>query len=92
MELYPVMPAKDPNGDKDYGVDWTEWLAADTILTSTWAVPTGLTKTSDSATGQIAAIWLQGGVPGEKYTVTNHITTAGGRSEDQSLIIRMKER
>ena len=92
MALYPVMPLKDPDGDKDYGIDWSAWLSADTILTSTWAVPTGITKTSDSATGTTTTIWLDGGTAGERYTLTNHITTAGGRSEDQSIIIRMKEK
>ena len=39
---------KDPNTLKDYTIDWTLWLNGDTIATSSWSVPAGITDFSDS--------------------------------------------
>lgn len=83
---------KDPGGNLDYAVDWTAWLGNDTIDTSTWTVPTGLTKVSDSKTMKIATVWLSGGTVGQEYTVTNHIKTAAGREDERSIIIQVQER
>jgi len=83
---------KDPSGKLDYTVDWTTWLGADTISTSTWTVPTGLTKTSDTHDGKAATIWLSGGTVGQEYTVTNHIKTASLREDERSIIIQVRER
>ena len=36
---------KDPDAVLDYGFDWSAWLeAGDTIVTSEWIVPEGITK------------------------------------------------
>ena len=83
---------KDPQANLDYSVDWTSWLGSDTIATSTWTVPTGLTKVSDSKTTEIATVWLSGGTVGQEYTVTNHIKTAAGRDDERSIIIQVQER
>lgn len=84
---------KDPAAVLDYTMDWGLWLSAiaDTIKTSTW-VNMGLTKISDSSTTTVARIWLSGGVVGMRYTVTNRITTEGGRTEERSLVIVGEER
>jgi hypothetical protein len=83
-------PVKDPDEVLDYQVDWTEKLATDTIATSTWIVPAGLTKDSDSNTPTKTTIWLSGGTPGEQYGITNRITTTGGRTIEQWLTIRVE--
>jgi hypothetical protein len=83
---------KDPNAVLDYTVDWTRWLAGDQIATSQWLVPTGVTKMADSKTTSSATVWLSGGTAGQSYTVTNRITTTGGRTEDRSFTIRVEER
>lgn len=87
----------DPNADLDYGIDWRTngWLAAgESIVTSTWTVPTGLTGHDDSTDGDVTIIWLRGGTAGTKYTVTNHIITdtVPPRKEDRSLILICRER
>ena len=82
---------KDPNDIVDYQINWATWLGSDTIATSTWTVPTGLTQVSETETTTTATIWLSGGTAGELYTVSNRITTAGGRTADQSLQIRVGE-
>ena len=78
----------------DYTIDWTKWLdeVGDTIETSTWIVPTGLTKVTETNTTKLATVWLSGGTVGMNYTVTNRITTAAGRADDRSITIRVRER
>lgn len=83
---------KDAHAVLDYTVDWTRWLAGDTIVTSTWLVPAGLTKQADSKTKTAATVWLSGGAAGQSYTVTNRITSGAGRTEDRSFNIRVEER
>lgn len=83
---------KDPNAVLDYIVDWSDWLGSDTISSSSFTVPTGLTEDSDSNTTTTATVWLSGGTPGEDYEVTNRIVTAGGRTEDRTITIRVRQR
>ena len=84
--------AKDPNAVLDYVVDWTAYLGDDTITTSTWIVPAGITKNSDTSTTTTAKVWLEGGTAGERYAVTNRITTAGGRTDDRTIRISCRHR
>jgi hypothetical protein len=84
--------AKDPNAILDYSVDWSRWLAGDEITVSEWIVPSGLTKASETSTPTKATVWLAGGAAGQNYSVTNRITTTGGRTEDRSFTIRVEER
>jgi len=84
---------KDKDAVLDYAVDWSDWLAdGETISTSTWTVPTGLTKDSDSKTDTVATVWLSGGTAATTYTVANKITTSGGRTDERSIYILCKER
>lgn len=83
---------KDPNAVLDYTWDWEDWLDSDTISSSSVTVQTGLTADSDSNTTTTATVWLSGGTPGEDYEVTNRIVTAGGRTEDRTIIIMVRER
>lgn len=83
---------KDPDAVLDYIVDWSRWLAGDTIAASLWIVPADLTKVTESNLATKAIVWLSGGTAGQSYTVTNRITTAGGRTEDRSFTIRVEDR
>jgi hypothetical protein len=78
---------KDPSAVKDYSIDWSAWLAGDTISTSTWTVPAGITKDSDTKTNTFTTIWLSGGALFSRYRLTNRIVTTGGRTEDRSIEI-----
>lgn len=82
---------KDPSAIKNYGFDWSAFLGNDTITTSSWIVPAGITKQSESNTTTRAIIWLSGGTHGEDYLVTNQITTSGGVTEQMSLKIQVRE-
>lgn len=91
---------KDPQAVLDYGFDWNDdghggegWLGVDTILASTWAAnKSGLTIQSQSFDTTSTTVWLAGGTLGEGYTVTNHITTAGGRQDDRSFKLVIKNK
>lgn len=85
------MWVKDPAAVKDYTLDWTAWLGADTISSSTWTVPTGLIKVSSGSTDNVSAVWLGGGTVGERYLVSNKIVTSGGRTEVRSFEIHIKQ-
>lgn len=84
---------KDPDAVLDYSVDWSKWLAGDQIETSTWSVSDPAIEASgDSNTTTRTTVWLAGGVAGQSYTVTNRITTTGGRTDDRSLVLQVQDR
>jgi len=84
---------KDPQAILDYSIEWSTWLVTgETISTSTWTVPAGLTKVSDSKTTTATTVWLSGGTVGTAYTVTCHIKTSVNREDDRSFIIVVEER
>lgn len=83
---------KDPDEEADYTIDWSGDLGEDTIATSTWLdISSGIgTGTPASTfTDTTATIWITGGDPGEVYDLTNRITTAGGRTYDQEVALRV---
>ena len=85
---------KDPDAILDYPFDWgAEWMeAGDTIVSSSFTVPTGLTLELSSFTDTATVVWLSGGELGQRYLVTNHIRTAAGREDDWSILVEMKNR
>ena len=83
-------PYKDPDEVLDYQIDWSERLASDTIVTSTWMVPSGITKNSDSNNGSVSTIWLSGGTLGASLELTNRIVTSGGRTMDQTVKLKIR--
>ena len=85
---------KDPDATLDYTIDWTEWLSAidDTISTSTWVAEAGLTVDSDTNTTTAATAFVSGGTAGTTLTLTNRITTVGGRTDDRSITLKIVER
>ena len=84
---------KDPEAVLDYSVDWSKWLAGDQIETSTWSVnDPALQPSDDSNTTTRTTAWLAGGVSGQSYTLTNRITTSGGRTDERSLVIQVQDR
>lgn len=78
-------PDKDTDEVLDYQLDWGSRLGTDTIVTSTWVVPTGITKNSDTHLTTTTTIWLSSGALGQTYELTNRITTTAGRTMDQSV-------
>lgn len=97
----PPKKYKDPDAVKDYSVNWLPWLTredgtvTDALETSVWLITVApdesLTVDSDSFTSPDTTVWLSGGTPGQSYWVTNRVTTIEGRTDDQSVIIVIKE-
>lgn len=85
---------KDPDSVLDYTVDWSgdNYLGADTIASASWTVPGGITQAASSATTTTATIWLSGGVDGQDYDVANKIVTAGGRTDERTIRIQVRQR
>jgi len=82
--------AKDPADVVDYTLDWSDVLSgSETITTSTWTVPTGITKDSDSEADTTTTIFLSGGTGGVEYLLTNKIVTnnATARTYEKSIIV-----
>lgn len=80
---------KHPYDVLDLGIDWSEWLADDVILTSTWD-DGGLSSTSSAKTDTTTTLYgVSGGTDGETYWVTNTITTAKGLTEVRRLRVRV---
>lgn len=89
-----VLP-KDPDSETDFAVDWSNYLqTGESIASSTWEVPAGVTEETNSFTSSIATIWLSGGTLGEFYTLVNRITTDSvpARTEDASFTVAMVEK
>jgi len=84
---------KDPDAVLDYSVEWSKWLAGDQIATSEWsASDSSLETADDSITATRTTVWLSGGTVGQLYTVTNRITTAGGRTDERSFMVQVQDR
>lgn len=81
---------KDPGDRVDYQIDYSDWLDGDTISASAWTVPDGITNYSSSNDTTTATIWLSSGTHGQDYTLTNQITTAGGRIKQQSFVVKVR--
>ena len=83
---------KDPGAMLDYYLDWTAWLAGDTIVTSTWTATGGTVMLSDEAiVGSVTQVWAGGGLAGELIDLTNHIVTTEGREDEQTLRLILRD-
>lgn len=83
---------KDPGAVLDYTFDWAPWLGTDTILTSTWSVPPGMTLVSQSNTTTTATAFVSGGRADDQAIITNTIITVGGRTDDRSIVLSIQQR
>jgi len=87
---------KDPDDVLDYTWDWTEWLDAivDTISSKSIVVSGTVVEDSSlivSGSKKVTAV-LSGGTLNETHRVTCRIVTAGGRTADRSIYLKMRER
>jgi hypothetical protein len=79
---------QDASAVLDYRIDWSAFIEDDPIIASTWTVdPAGLATSLPSFTTSTTTVWLSGGVKGEFYTITNHITTQGGRQDSRYIVV-----
>lgn len=96
---------KDAASDEPYGFDWTAWLTelgvGVTIATSTWTTtaietPALLTTHNPSiVAGSLKTqAYFSGGTRGQRYTVTNRITTnsAPPVTDERSIVVLVSNR
>ncbi len=84
---------KDPGATLDYSFDWTDWLGTgETIASTSWTVPAGLTKVSETNTAYTSTCRISGGVVSTNYTVTCQITTSTGEIDRRSLQLSVQDR
>ena len=83
---------KDSTEVLDYKVDWAAWLSSETISSSSWVIPTDITKDSDSFDPTFTTVWFSGGTIGDTYILTNTIATSAARTATRSFVITMGDR
>ncbi len=110
-----TLPPKDPNAIDFYHIVWcsedgtndgtasdTGELQGATISTTTWTLPTGITKDSDNkgaltmrgttyAADTVTTILLSSGTGGLDYELLNRIETSDGRTLDKTITIMVRE-
>lgn len=88
---------KQPADVQDYDVDYASLYLDE--LGDTAPGPTGLTVTADTGitvnsyalSNGIAKAWLSGGTHGTTYKVTFTVVTAGGRTKQHEIAVKVKE-
>lgn len=88
---------KDPSAVLDYTVDWgAEYLSGDALADSSWSVspdePGGAAIAGSQFDLLLATVQVAGGIPGKVYRVINRVTTASGREDSRSIILRVEKR
>ncbi len=83
---------KDSDEIVNFGIDWVDYLEADTITNSSWITPVGISQVAASFTDTQAIIKISGGTLGVIYRITNRIITSAGETVDQSIDIEVIEK
>lgn len=92
MSLY----AKDPQARIDHDLDWSAYLAGQSIVASTWTVMPdeegGVAVDAQAFEARRAGVRLSGGRIGRLYRVTNRVTLSDGQVDERSIHFRVEER
>jgi hypothetical protein len=91
---------KDPDATLDYGFNWSSWLQTDEeIAESSWTadddeLEIGSGAFAPQTDGSRTTVWLSGGVAGQKYRVTNRVTTDNTppRTDERSFFVSVRDR
>ena len=89
---------KDPEAVLDYLIDWgAEYLTAgELIAASDWSVvpeeTAGVTVAGSDFDATTSTVKAAGGLAGHLYRLVNRITTAAGRVDERSIVIRVEDR
>lgn len=92
-------PSKDPNEVLDYQLDWADptngprLQTGETLLTSVWTVSQGdvVINSSTFTPGGMSTVWLSGGTDNTKCELLNRVTTSGGRTYDETVVLRIRD-
>jgi hypothetical protein len=70
-----------PGDNVDYTLDYIdEFAVGESVSTSTWSVPAGVTKGADGRLAQTTTVTLRGGAAGASDPITNTVLTSAGRT------------
>lgn len=85
---------KDPDAVLDYTLDWSAWLAAGDRITACTATAAddGVTVNTTVFTDTETTAWIEGGTAGASSDVVFHVTTDGGREDDRTITLVIKEK
>jgi hypothetical protein len=64
----------------------------ETISTSTWTVPAGITKDSETHADGLTTVWISGGTLDTTYRLVNTIVTSAGRTAQRSIEVSVQTR
>lgn len=93
-----VWPNKDPDEILDYKHDWSARLDGDTIATVDVIFETSIGSNTTvlerptAFASTIQTVWLEGGQVDDEVKLTLRITTVGGRTYDEGVKLKIKER
>jgi hypothetical protein len=85
---------KDPNAVLDFPVSFAAWLAdvSDTYASHTVTVTGGLVCDSSTQSAGVITLVLSAGTLGETASFTIRIVTAGGRTDERTFYLSIKDR
>jgi hypothetical protein len=85
--------AKDPQATLDYSWDWLPWLSEIGDAIAGFSVTSaGITVESASRIGGIVTAWVSGGTVGRTYGLTCRIDTDGGRRDERTIYLQVRDR
>ena len=93
MGIQKFPDPKDGGDDLDFVLNWVDIIpTADSIASSTWTIPAGLTSHDETFTAKTTTVWLTGGTEGTQYQLTNVIVTDSvpPRTFERDVILKVK--
>ena len=90
---------KDPSAILDYKFDWSDWLSGGEVI-SNYEITidpdeaTELVEDSSSITdaGESVTVWMSGGLHNRAYAVACKIETDGNRTDERTMLIKVRNR
>ena len=86
---------KDPQATLDYSERWTDWLAAvsDNIASATVTCPdAALTIAAPVLVGGVVSAMIGGGTLDATHAVVFTIVTTGGRTDQRTIYLKIRNR
>ncbi|MCP1468695.1 hypothetical protein J3E64_000362 [Sphingobium sp. OAS761] len=87
---------KDPQARVDHAIDWSAYLAGQSLIASAWTVVPdeegGLTVEDAAFEAQRSSVRLAGGIVGRVYRLINRVTLSDGQEDERTLTMRVEER
>lgn len=90
---------KDPNERDYWWRDFNDWLnsdeivTGDTVVSAVWSVESGDgVIDTQSETDGVSVVWLSGGTDGTITKLVCHVVSSAGRSKDEPLPIRIRNK